>query len=203
MATISRRLMHPPDVGGESRTAVDPEEEQREADGDGHSQRSVPRQALRPEKTQRPHGRRRQPGLRQGNAQRVVRARDAHVAAGDPDGHGPGAGGDGRLPARPARLGPLVRQLRALVQPPGRPGLFRRRGDQRARAGDAGTALDHRTEPLANPVGQDVLQPAGVDRAHQFPDLADPPGVGASAGNLLERHVWRCSATWRLSSSRR
>ena len=32
MTTISRRLMHPPDVG-ESRTAVDPEEEQREAMG--------------------------------------------------------------------------------------------------------------------------------------------------------------------------
>ena len=58
-----------------------------EGRGHGHPQRPVSRQALRPGQADRLHAGRAESGLRQGDAERVVRPGDAHAAAGDPVEH--------------------------------------------------------------------------------------------------------------------
>ena len=88
--------------------------------GHGHPQRPVPRPALRPAEARRPHGRPRQSRLRQGNAERTVRAGDPHAPAGHPVEHVPGAAADGRLPLHAAGPGRLVYLLRGAVQHAGR-----------------------------------------------------------------------------------
>ena len=57
---------------------------------------------------------------------------------------------------------PLVRLLRAAVQHAGRAGVLGRQRHQRTRTADARTAADHHAFALADSLGQDALQPAGL-----------------------------------------
>ncbi len=71
--TTTARLLHPPDVGSEGKEVVDIERESAAGGGPGHSARPVSRQAVRAGQAQHSVARRREPGLRQGDAQRDLR----------------------------------------------------------------------------------------------------------------------------------
>ena len=155
--------------------------------GHGHPQRPVPGQALRPGQAQRSDGRRDQSDFRQGDAERAVRPGHAHAAAGDPVEHVAGPAADGGLPVHLAHLGALVHLLHRVVQRAGGPGLFRRQRDQRARAADAGTALDDDRFALAHPHRQADFRAEGIVRADGLHHLAAVAGLALAAVDVLVR----------------
>ena len=69
----AQRLLHPPDVGSEGKEVVDLEAGSAPGRGPGDSARSISRPAVRPGQADHAAARRRESGLRQGNAQRDFR----------------------------------------------------------------------------------------------------------------------------------
>ena len=154
----------------------------------GDSARSVSRSAVRPGEARRPDGRRRQPGLRQGNPQRNFQPGHADAAPGDSGEHAPGDSAHGRLPVLAARLGAVVHQLRRDVQHARRAGVFRRQRHQRAGTRNARPAAHDDHHAVANPVGQADRRPARLERADAVSAVAAVAGLH-HADVLLPEHA--------------
>ncbi len=153
-SSTTRRLLHPPDVGSEGNEVVDLEEEAHQAVGLVIQRDQFPDRLFAPAKRTDAVGRRRESGLRQGNAERDFRQGTLMLRAGDSGEHVPGDSADGRVPVRQARLGAVVHLLRGAVQHAGRPGVFRRQRHQRAGTANARSAADDDHLAVANSVGK-------------------------------------------------
>ncbi len=98
-----RRLLYPSDLGSEGKEVVDLETEAREAVGLYIKGDEFPDPLFAPPSGDHIPRRRREPDLRQGDAERDLRPGYADAATGDPDQHGAGTGRDGVLPVRGPR----------------------------------------------------------------------------------------------------
>ncbi len=179
----SRRLLYPPDVGVEGNEPVDIDQEAREAVGMVIRRDQFPDRLFAAGQADGASARRRQSGLRQGNAERDFRAGHIDAARGDSSQHVSGDSDHGDVPVLAAGVGGVVHRLRGAVQLASRAGVFGRRDHRGARAADAGAVAHHNYLTMANSVGQIACGVACFQRADAVFVVA--VGAGGTAIGLL------------------